>query len=199
MATAIEKITNVLNKLGEKALAADVANALKARKKADIKVAGVSYYTVVVDTDEGDTFRITPKSDTGFAHFVSFLKRKSSVLLPKIELAFETDNFQVFKVERLLPLNNFTDDGDAFGNWISIYAEKRKTGRATRGLAEEAAPLSVVPYVHVGNLRGMINKLVQSTKNVPHLEMDLCPENFMVRANADGTNQIVINDPFRQL
>lgn len=195
--TALVKIQTLLTKLGNVTdmTGKTVADALRARKKADIKVIGTGNFSVVVATDEGDTLRIVPKSDVGFAQFVTFLKRKSSVLLPKMELVLDTEYFQVFKTERLTPLNDAISSelANKFGDWISNYAEQRKSGRAVRGAVEATAPAELTSMVHVGNLRGMINKIVQF-RTVG--QMDLCPENFMIRQAADGAVQLVVNDPY---
>lgn len=193
--TAIQKLVRIAETVSaEGGDANQFAIKIKARKKADLKVVSVGTQSLIVATDEGDTLRITPKSDEGFGKFLNFLKRKSSVLLPKMELVADAGNFQIFKTERLVELNEVVTDSVAmaFGNWISNYAEQRKTGRAVRGAVEAAAPAEIAELVHVGNFRGMVNKLVQFAPDC----MDLCPSNFMLR-KTDAGMQLVVNDPYR--
>lgn len=196
--SAIEKITRIVETVAaENGTPEMIATKIKARKKADLKVLGFGAESVVVATDEGETLRIVSKTAAGFQQFAAFLKRKSSVLLPKMELVLDGDTFQIYKTERLIPLDNVVIPmvAMAFGNWISGYAEQRKTGRAVRGAVEAAAPAEIAEIVHVGNLRGLINKIVQFNTAG---QLDLCPENFMVRETAEGVKQLVVNDPYRQ-
>lgn len=194
MATAIEKLQNVITKVGAVENAGEaIAQGIKARKKADLKVLNFTASTVTVVTDEGDTLRIVAKSDVADAQFQSFTKRKTSVMLPKTETVLDLEGFRIDKVEQLVPLKNVIgDDNDAFNSWLTRYAGARSTGKATRGGRDETAPASVESIVHVGNLRGLVNKLVQFNAGAMALTFD----RFSVRENQDGTKQIVITDPF---
>lgn len=189
--SAIEKITRIIA-ANEGANAETIATKIKARKKADLKVLDFTATELTVATDEGTTLRIVSKTDASFAQFTNFLKRKTSVLLPKMELVATEGDFQVFKTESLKPLAAVIGDTNAaFAAWLGRYADARKTGKAVRGTREEAAPAAVQDIVHVGNLRGLVNKIVQSNTAAA---LDF--SNFSVRENADGTKQIVVNSPF---
>lgn len=189
--SAVEKIVRIIA-ANEGANAETIATKIKARKKADLRVLGFTATELTVATDEGDTLRIVSKQDTNFAQFTSFLKRKTSVLLPKLELAAQEGDFQLYKTEKLVPLATVIGDANAaFNSWLGRYADARRTGRAVRGSKEEAAPAAVQDIVHVGNLRGLVNKIVQSDTAAA---LDF--SNFSVRENADGSKQIVVNSPF---
>lgn len=189
--SAIEKITRIIA-ANEGANAETIATKIKARKKADLKVLGFTATELTVATDEGDTLRIVSKQDTNFGQFTNFLKRKTSVLLPKMELVASEGDFQIYKTEALKPLATVIGDANAaFNAWLGRYADARRTGRAVRGSKEEAAPAAVQDIVHVGNLRGLVNKIVQSNTAAA---LDF--SNFSVRENADGSKQIVVNSPF---
>ena len=190
--SAIEKIVRIIT-ANEGADAETIATKIRARKKADLKVMSFTPYELYVATDENEVLRIVSNLDASFAQFASFLKRKSSVLLPKMELVAEHAGFRIFKIEKLEPLSSVIGDAnDAFAAWLGRYADARKTGRAVRGTRDEAAPAVVEDIVHVGNLRGLVNKLVQF--NIGSIAMDF--SNFTVRENADGTKQIVVDRPF---
>ncbi len=194
MATAIEKLTNVITKVGAVENAGElIAQGIKARKKADLKVLGFTATTVTVATDEGTTLKVVAVADAADAQFQGFTKRKTSVMLPKTETVATLDGFRIDSIEKLVPLKDVIgDDNAAFNNWLARYAGARSVGKATRGAKDEAAPASVESIVHVGNLRGLVNKLVQF--NAGKLEMTF--DRFSVRENTDGTKQIVITDPF---
>lgn len=190
--SAVEKIVRIIA-ANEGADAETIATKIKARKKADLKVLSFTAGELTVATDEGDTLRIVTKSNQAFTQFTTFLKRKTSVLLPKLDLVQDLEAFQVYKTEALVPLSTVIGDAnDAFNAWLGRYADARKTGKAVRGTREEAAPAAVQDIVHVGNLRGLVNKLVQF--NAGQLVMDF--SNFSVRENEDGVKQIVVNNPF---
>ncbi len=191
--SAIEKLAKIVSSLAADATAEDIANKIKSRKKADLKVIAFDAMSATIATDEGDTIQIVSKSDTSFTQFMTFLKRKSSVLLPKVELVQEVESFGFYKSEPLTPLATaIGDSNELFANWLGRYAEARKTGRAVRGTKDEAAPAAITGMVHVGNLRGLVNKLVQS--NTDGVQMDFT--NFSVRDTAEG-KQIVVNNPFK--
>lgn len=194
MATAIEKLQNVIAKVGDVDNAGEmIAQGIKARKKADLKVLGFTAMSATVATDEGDTLRIVSKRDAADAQFQGFTKRKTSVMLPKTETVADLDGFRIDKIEQLVPLKSVIgDDNDAFNSWLARYAGARSTGKATRGARDETAPASVESIVHVGNLRGLVNKMVQFNAGAMAMTFD----RFSVRENADGTKQIVITDPF---
>lgn len=190
--SAVEKIVRIIASI-EAGTAEDVANKIKARKKADLKVISFDATSALVSTDEGDMIRIVAKSDAAFALFASFLKRKSSVLLPKLELIQDCGEFQLYRTETLTKLSTVIGDAnDTFNSWLGRYAEARKTGRAVRGNRDEAAPTAVQDIVHVGNLRGLVNKLVQFNAGAQQMTF----ANFGVRENADGSKQIVVDCPF---
>lgn len=193
MATALEKIQNVIAKVGDTDNFGEaVAQGIKARKKADLKVVSFSALSLVVATDEGDTLRITSKRDAAQTLFQGFTKRKTSVMLPKVESVVNNEIYEISKIERLVTLKSVIgDDNDAFNNWLARYAGARTTGKATRGARDEAAPASVQDIVHVGNLRGLVNKLVQFNGG----QLELTFDRFSVR-DTDGVKQIVITDPF---
>lgn len=194
MATAIEKLQNVITKVGDVDNSGEmIAQGIKARKRADLKVISFTATTVTVATDEGDTLRIVSKKDAADERFQGFTKRKTSVMLPKSETVADVDGFRIDKVEKLVTLKSVIgDDNDAFNSWLARYAGARSVGKATRGGRDEAAPASVQDIVHVGNLRGLVNKLVQFNAGVLPLSFD----RFSVRENVDGSKQIVITDPF---
>lgn len=193
MATALEKIQNVIAKVGDTDNFGEaVAQGIKARKKADLKVVNFSALSLVVATDEGDTLRITSKRDAAQTLFQGFTKRKTSVMLPKVESVVNNEIYEISKIEQLVTLKSVIgDDNDAFNNWLARYAGARTTGKATRGARDEAAPASVQDIVHVGNLRGLVNKLVQFNGG----QLELTFDRFSVR-DTDGVKQIVITDPF---
>ena len=193
MATALEKIQNVIAKVGDTDNFGEaVAQGIKARKKADLKVVSFSALSLVVATDEGDTLRITSKRDAAQTLFQGFTKRKTSVMLPKVESVVNNEIYEISKIEQLVTLKSVIgDDNDAFNNWLARYAGARTTGKATRGARDEAAPASVQDIVHVGNLRGLVNKLVQFNGG----QLELTFDRFSVR-DTDGVKQIVITDPF---
>lgn len=59
MATAIEKLTNVITKVGAVENAGElIAQGIKARKKADLKVLSFTATSVTVATDEGTTLKV---------------------------------------------------------------------------------------------------------------------------------------------
>lgn len=189
--TAITKLATIVSALAADATAEDIANKIKSRKKADLKVANFTMSSLTVKTDEGTEVVIANKNDAGFNQFIAYLKGKSSVLLPKYTLVQELPGYNFYQVESLAPLASVIgEDNVAFSNWLNRYAASRKTGRAVRGTKDEAAPAAVTGLVHVGNLRGLVNKLVQFDVNA---EMDF--SNFSVR-DTDGVKQIVVNLPF---
>lgn len=194
MATAIEKLTNVVSKAaGADNFGEAVAQGIRARKKADLKVLSFDAGSVTVATDEGTTLRIVSAADAADAQFQGFTKRKTSVMLPKSETVATLDGARIDSVEKLVPLKDVIGgDNDAFNNWLARYAGARSTGKATRGAKDEAAPASVADIVHVGNLRGLVNKFVQF--NAGKLGMTF--DNFSVRENEDGSKQIVITNIF---
>lgn len=194
MATAIEKLTNVITKVGAVENAGElIAQGIKARKKAALKVLSFTATSVTVATDEGTTLKVVAAADAADAQFQAFTKRKTSVMLPKAETVATLEGFRIDSVEKLVPLKDVIgDDNAAFNNWLARYAGARSVGKATRGAKDEAAPASVESIVHVGNLRGLVNKFVQF--NAGKLAMTF--DGFSVRENADGTKQIVITNIF---
>jgi hypothetical protein len=189
--SAVEKIVRIITAT-EAATPELIAGKIKARKKADLKVTSFNEGELAVATDEG-TFRIITADNASFAQFSTFLKRKTSVLLPRLELVQEVEGFKIYKTEELKTLASVIGDAnDAFATWLGRYAEARKVGKAKRGAKDENAPSAITEMVNVGNLRGLIDKMVQF--NAGAFAVDFTK--FSVRENADGSKQVVVNTPF---
>ena len=190
--SALEKIVRILEKT-EATNGNALAAAFKARKKADIKVLGFGDFSAVVATDEGDTLKIAHISDTGYAQFVSFLKGKSSVLLPKVEQIATQGDWVIYKLERLQELDAVVGEDHAadLGNWAIQYSNARLgVGRANKHMEYKQPDIGQI--VNFGNFRGLLNKIIAYNTQEGKGALDLHAANFMVR---DG-NQLVITDPY---
>lgn len=194
MANAMEKIVRVLEKVGEVEAVhlngPKLAEAFKMRKKADIKVIGTGTRAVILETDEGDVFKVVTKQDEGFLHYAKYLSNKSSVFYPELKLAAETEHFVVFKTEKLATLESVVGDEVAhnFAFWASAYTRDRNVvGKSSR--KDKAASAPDMELAYYGRLRGLLAKLVKD--NDGKYSLDMSADNFMVR----NGNQLVVTDP----
>lgn len=168
----------------------DLANKLRrAGKRSGIRVVSSDDASVTVHMDDAE-YRVVRNDSPGFGAFASFMKRKRSVLLPKLDKLGGDDKWTVFQTEELVPLEEVVGEAAAteFQTWVNRYVDARINGE-NAWRSKDHRPPNLGDLVNYGNLRGLLNKLVTHARAAKTtFNTHAC---FMVR----GKDQLVIADP----
>ncbi len=161
-------------------------------RRSGLKVVSSDEGQVIITTDDETMLRIVHEGDPGFTAFSQFMGRKRSVLLPKLEKVGETAGWTIFRIEELRPLDEVVGEKVAaeFSTWVNRYTSTRGSGdKALRSKDFKAPDLGQL--VNYGNLRGLLNKLINHANESKGVRFNSGEMAFMVR----GDDQLVIADP----
>lgn len=199
MVKVSERIRNTLKSAGTSGRPDSILH--NAFRENNVTVLGSGSYGAAIE-DDGEVFKIFCSDEVGYGAFLQFLKGKSSVLLPRVKTVGTFGNYTCTHIERLYPLDSMEDcDAYYMAAWISEVALNHRHKKYGHGFnqGKPKFPKNGEKYVNRTNMIGLIKKMVDwmyANDYQYQVSLDLHCGNFMLRNNPDGTQQVVITDPF---